>query len=158
MRALAILSLSAIVAGARAAPLDPVPSPAPPGGPVIILARHALDGRGRELHDVRIRVSDGYITSLAGNGAPVIDLRNYTVLPGWIDVHVHLASHFDSNGRIATDTEPPARAMLGIAQAAWDSLMGDGDPLKDLTAVRRVVFVMRGGVVFKWPGAARPGI
>src|SRR5262249_28033201 len=38
-----------------------------------------------------------------------------------------------------------------------DIIALDGDPLKDLTAVRRVVFVMRGGVVFKWPGAARPG-
>jgi imidazolonepropionase-like amidohydrolase len=124
MRALATLFLAALGSAVHAAPLDPVPPPGPPSGPVIILARHALDGRGRELHDVRIRVSDGYISSLAGNGAPVIDLRNYTVLPGWIDVHVHLASHFDSNGRIATDTEPAAEATLGIAQAAWDSLMG----------------------------------
>ena len=37
-----------------------------------------------------------------------------------------------------------------------DLIALDGDPLKDLTAVRRVVFVMRGGVVYKWPGAARP--
>jgi imidazolonepropionase-like amidohydrolase len=39
-----------------------------------------------------------------------------------------------------------------------DLIALDGDPLKDLTAVRRVVFVMRGGVVYKWPDAARPGI
>ena len=32
----------------------------------------------------------------------------------------------------------------------------DGDPLKDITAVRRVVFVMRGGVVYK--NAARSAI
>jgi len=31
-----------------------------------------------------------------------------------------------------------------------------GDPLKDITAVRRVVFVMKGGVVFK--NAARGSI
>jgi imidazolonepropionase-like amidohydrolase len=34
-----------------------------------------------------------------------------------------------------------------------DIIALDGDPLTDLTAVRRVVFVMRGGVVYKWPGA-----
>jgi imidazolonepropionase-like amidohydrolase len=34
-----------------------------------------------------------------------------------------------------------------------DVIALDGDPLKDLTAVRRVVFVMRGGVVYKWAGA-----
>src|SRR5205807_5464224 len=30
-----------------------------------------------------------------------------------------------------------------------DIIALDGDPLKDITAVRRVVFVMRGGVVYK---------
>jgi imidazolonepropionase-like amidohydrolase len=34
-----------------------------------------------------------------------------------------------------------------------DIIALDGDPLTDLTAVRRVVFVMRGGVVYKWAGA-----
>lgn len=33
-----------------------------------------------------------------------------------------------------------------------DIIALDGDPLKDLTAVRRVVFVMRGGVIYKWAG------
>jgi imidazolonepropionase-like amidohydrolase len=36
-----------------------------------------------------------------------------------------------------------------------DIIALDGDPLTDLTAVRRVVFVMRGGVVYKWSGAKR---
>jgi len=30
-----------------------------------------------------------------------------------------------------------------------DVIALDGDPLKDITAVRRVVFVMKGGVVYK---------
>jgi imidazolonepropionase-like amidohydrolase len=30
-----------------------------------------------------------------------------------------------------------------------DIIALDGDPLKDITAVRRVVFVMKGGIVFK---------
>jgi imidazolonepropionase-like amidohydrolase len=33
-----------------------------------------------------------------------------------------------------------------------DIIALDGDPLKDMTAVRRVVFVMRGGVIYKWLG------
>jgi imidazolonepropionase-like amidohydrolase len=47
-----------------------------------------------------------------------------------------------------------------------DIIALDGDPLKDITAVRRVVFVMKGGVVFKnvvkqdlcrrWPSLATP--
>ena len=124
MRALVILSLAAIVATPDARAVDPIPPPSPPSGPIVILARHALDGRGRELHDIKIGVGNGRITSLKAVGDHIIDLRRYTVLPGWIDVHVHLNSHFDVNGRIATESEPVAEAVMGIAQAAWDTLMG----------------------------------
>ena len=34
-----------------------------------------------------------------------------------------------------------------------DVIALDGDPVKDITAVRRVVFVMHDGVVYKWTGA-----
>lgn len=36
-----------------------------------------------------------------------------------------------------------------------DIIALDGDPVKDITAVRRVVFVMKGGVVYKTPDGAR---
>jgi imidazolonepropionase-like amidohydrolase len=102
-----------------------VTAPLPPAGTLVILSEHALDGRGGTLEDARIGVAHGKITSLAapleGN---VIDLRGYTVLPGWIDTHVHFSSHFDRTGRIATDTEPPMEAAMGMATAAWETLMG----------------------------------
>ncbi len=124
MRRLLLLSLAALIATVDAGAVEPIPPPSPPTGPIVILAEHALDGRGGELRNVRIGVSNGRITSLSASGAQEIDLRRYTVLPGWIDVHVHLASHFDPQGRIATDTEPAAEAAMGIALAAWDTLMG----------------------------------
>jgi imidazolonepropionase-like amidohydrolase len=37
-----------------------------------------------------------------------------------------------------------------------DIIALNGDPLKDITAVGRVVFVMRGGVVYKNPGRSEP--
>lgn len=105
--------------------VSPVPSPLPPVGPTVILTSHALDGHGGRLSNARIGIANGRITSLSAPvKGQVIDLRRYTVLPGWIDVHVHLDSHFDRNGRIATDKEPPLDAAMGIAQAAWDTLMG----------------------------------
>jgi imidazolonepropionase-like amidohydrolase len=113
-----------LAARALAAPVAPVPAPPPPAGPVVILAGHALDGHGGTLRDVRIGVANGRISSLRAPAADtVIDLRGYTVLPGWIDTHVHLASHFDRDGRIATETEAPLEAATEIAGAAWDTLM-----------------------------------
>lgn len=43
---------------------------------------------------------------------------------------------------------------IGVLAAGLeaDIIALDGDPLTDLTTVRLVVFVMRGGVVYKWVG------
>ena len=118
------ITIACIAPGLRAQ-VAPVPPPPAPAGPVVILTSLALDGHGGTLHDARIGIANGRITSLAAPEAGnVIDLRGLTVLPGWIDVHVHLDSHFGRDGRIATDKEPPLEAAMGIAQAAWDTLMG----------------------------------
>jgi imidazolonepropionase-like amidohydrolase len=123
MRIILALVLVAPVLGAQ---VLPVAAPQPPTGPVVILVDHAFDGRGGVLNNARIGVALGKITSLAApssSRAATIDLRGYTVLPGWIDTHVHLDSHFDRAGRIATRSEPPAEAALGIANNAWVTLM-----------------------------------
>ncbi len=123
---LLLLPLAALLIALPARAVEPVPAPAPPAGPVVLLTDHALDGAGGTLKGARIEVAGGKIRSLAaaeGKGT-VIDLRGYTVLPGWIDVHVHLDSHFDAKGRIANSTEAPADWAMGVAGAAWDSLMG----------------------------------
>jgi imidazolonepropionase-like amidohydrolase len=115
-----------VLSTALHAQVAPVPPPAPPAGPVVIVADRALDGRGGVLRNVRIGISQEQITSLsapANTRTTTIDLRGFTVLPGWIDTHVHLDSHFDRTGRIAGRTEPPAEAALGIANNAWVTLM-----------------------------------
>jgi imidazolonepropionase-like amidohydrolase len=127
MRTGLTLSLSVCFAvPALGAQVAPVPAPASPAGPVVIVADRALDGRGGVMSNVRIGVAHGKITSLAAaapSGATVIDLRRYTVLPGWIDTHVHLDSHFDRTGHIATRNESVAEAALGMANNAWLTLM-----------------------------------
>jgi imidazolonepropionase-like amidohydrolase len=123
-RSIALVAVVAVTS-AYAADVTPVPAPPAPTGPTVILTSHALDGHGGVLEDARIGVADGKITSLAApDEGTVIDLRSYTVLPGWIDTHVHLSSHWNSAGRIAEDDEPPMEAAMGIAAAAWDTLMG----------------------------------
>ena len=120
-----LLALCVLVSTARSQ-VAPVPVPPPPSGAVVILTDRALDGRGAVVRSARISVADGKITSMsapAARGARTIDLRGYTVLPGWIDTHVHLDSHFDRTGRIATEREPVLERALGIANAAWATLM-----------------------------------
>ena len=122
-----VLAIS-VLSTALHAQVTPVPPPAPPLGPVVIVADRALDGRGGVLRNVRIGIAQGKIASLSapapsGLATRTIDLRGYTVLPGWIDTHVHLDSHFDRTGHIAGRNEPPAEAALGIANNAWVTLM-----------------------------------
>jgi imidazolonepropionase-like amidohydrolase len=115
-----------LFAAALHAQVAPIAAPPPPAAPVVILADRALDGRGGMLRNVRITVAQAKIASVgesSPNVATTIDLRGYTVLPGWIDTHVHLDSHFDRTGRIASRNEAPAEAALGIAGNAWVTLM-----------------------------------
>ena len=103
---------------------------------VVLLTDRALDGRGGNLRGARIAVENGRITSLnaPANGA-TIDLRGYTVLPGWIDTHVHLESHFDRNGNVAGRSEAAAEASLGIADNAWKSLMAGFTTIQSVGAL-----------------------
>jgi imidazolonepropionase-like amidohydrolase len=115
-----------LLAATLHAQVAPVPAPLPPPGPVVLLTDRALDGRGGVLENARITITQGKIASVSqtpGAGAATIDLRGYTALPGWIDTHVHLDSHFDRTGRIASRSEPPGDAALAIAGNAWLTLM-----------------------------------
>lgn len=142
-RAIALATIVAAPFGVAVAQVSPVPPPAPSSQPIVLLTDLAFDGRGGVVDAPRLAIVRGRITSFDGATAPgvraatTIDLRGYTVMPGWIDTHVHLDSHFDRHGRIATDSEPPTEAALGIALAGWETLMGGfttvqtvGDPME----------------------------
>src|SRR6185437_413064 len=84
---------------------------------IIIHAGTMFDGTGKVLHDVRIVVRRGKIESVKQHAGAVpdatYDLSRLTVMPGWIDTHVHITWHFDKNGRLADEkTESAARATL----------------------------------------------
>ena len=67
---------------------------------IVITASMLLDGRGHVSRDTRIVVEDSKIVALDPKAAPVdYDLRSFTVLPGWIDSHVHITWSFGEDGK-----------------------------------------------------------
>jgi len=109
-----------------------------------------LDGKGRILKDKTIVLNGNRIVSIgSAHGSPTYDLSGLTVMPGWIDTHVHLGWHFNKDGRLDDggrgSKETPQQAALYAEGNAYATLMGgfttvqslgsaiDGD-LRDLIA------------------------
>jgi imidazolonepropionase-like amidohydrolase len=89
-----------------------------------IRAGRMLDGRGGVATGVDIAVKDGKIVSVGQpSGQVEHNLAALTVLPGFIDTHVHIGWHFDAKGRYHAGPEPPEQAALYGAENAWVTLM-----------------------------------
>jgi len=94
--------------------------------PVTVRAGLLIDGTGETRRNARIFIENGKITRIDGlRGAVTHDLSNLTVMPGWVDTHVHLTSHFDLDGRLHRDEtqETPGQAMLYAVGNAYRTLM-----------------------------------
>jgi len=88
-----------------------------------------IDGKGGVLRDQQITVQDSRIVRLESSQAshrPAdINLRRFTVMPGWIDTHVHLDWHFGSDGKIARQpNQKPEELALYDAENASLTLQG----------------------------------
>jgi imidazolonepropionase-like amidohydrolase len=61
-----------------------------------------LDGQGHVVKDTRIVIRGSKIVAIDPKAGPVdYDLSRYTVLPGWIDGHVHITWSFGPDGKNA---------------------------------------------------------
>jgi imidazolonepropionase-like amidohydrolase len=88
-----------------------------------------FDGKGGILRNTAIVVNDGRIVRIdpAAQGT-VYDLTGLTIMPGWIETHAHIASHFDRDtGRIHNEVDSQAetldQAMLYTMENAYRILM-----------------------------------
>ena len=92
---------------------------------ITIRAASAFDGRGRSLPDATVVVQGGKIVSVqsAAAGTATYDLRGLTLLPGLIDTHVHLDTHFGKDGRATSQGETQPQSMLYEAENAYVTLM-----------------------------------
>jgi imidazolonepropionase-like amidohydrolase len=102
--------------------VSPQTTPAPQR--VVIAASTVLDGKGRTLHDVRIIVEGAKITAIDPKPGPAdYDLRSLTVLPGWIDAHVHITWIFGKDGTNAGTEGTSQEDAYKAASNAWLTLM-----------------------------------
>jgi len=91
---------------------------------LVIAASTVLDGKGHVLHDTRIVIEGSKIVAIDPKAGPVdYDLRGMTVLPGWIDAHVHITWSFSKDGKNAGPGETTQDAAYRAAANAWVTLM-----------------------------------
>jgi imidazolonepropionase-like amidohydrolase len=91
--------------------------------PITIKARAIVDGRGQVMNGTVVTVRDGKIVSVGAPAGPVsIDLGDATLMPGFIDTHVHIGWHFGPDGRYVNKPEPPEIAALYGAENAYLTL------------------------------------
>jgi imidazolonepropionase-like amidohydrolase len=134
-----MISIFSILGACALAQQISSPTPASPKR-MVIAASVLLDGKGHVLHDTRIVIEGSKIVAIelindpidhpindSNNGAkaePVdYDLRGLTVLPGWIDAHVHITWSFGPDGKNAGQGGTTQEAAYAAASNAWLTLM-----------------------------------
>ena len=118
-----VFSLAAMLALSASAQKTAMTS-SPEKKQIVIAAKMLLDGRGHVLRDTRIVVDGSKIVALDAKASPIsYDLRNLTVMPGWIDSHVHITWSFGEDGKNAGGDQTTQFAAYQSATNAWLTLM-----------------------------------
>ncbi len=105
--------------------LAPPAFAAEPGGDLVIRAGHVLDVEsGKMLVDQDIRIEDGRIHSIKAHGGKqaggpkILDWSAFSVVPGLMDMHTHLADEGQTADPAAPLKSTPARdAFIGAKNA-----------------------------------------
>lgn len=105
-------------------PAFPSPTPAQ-SQRIVIGASTLLDGKGHTRHDARIVIEGSKIVAIEPRAARPVDydLSGLTVLPGWIDAHVHITWIFGKDGKNAGAAGTSQEDAYKSASNAWVTLM-----------------------------------
>jgi imidazolonepropionase-like amidohydrolase len=103
------------------------------GKRIVIAAGMLLDGKGGVVRDTRIVIEGSRISEINAKAGPVdYDLRRLTVLPGWIDAHVHITWSFGKDGKNAGGGGTTQEAAYHAASNAWGTLMAGFTTVQDV--------------------------
>lgn len=92
--------------------------------PILLKAGTLIDGKGGVQHNATIVVSGSKIQKIDREAVrATYDFQNLTVLPGFIDTHVHISWHFGPDGRYLPQDSSPASAMGYGLENAYITLM-----------------------------------
>jgi len=94
-----------------------------PAQRVVIRAGRLVDGRGGVRENVALVVEGSRIVRITSGddtstGPITYDLARYTLMPGMIDTHVHIDSHFGPDGRLPSDLESQLERVVAGGQNA----------------------------------------
>ena len=119
-----LLPLSAIVVAALQTGAQPAALAQSSRETVTIRAARVLDGKGGTRQNATVEIADGKIVRVDERTGPVTyELGAATLLPGMMDVHLHIGYHFGKDGRAQNQGETPAEMALFAAENAWVTLV-----------------------------------
>ena len=104
--------------------------------PIIVHAGTVVDGLGNILRNAAIVVSGHQIVRVQERSAeqPDYDLGRLTLLPGLIDTHTHIETHFGRDGRASNDGESEADRALYALENAYATLMAGFTTIQSIGA------------------------
>ena len=119
----------------HAGTLLPIPGEAPVAERTVVI-------RDGEIADIRA----GFVRSLAGEDVTVIDLSDQFVMPGFIDLHVHLTGQSGDGSGAAFVRQSDAHAALRAAMYAERTLMAGFTSVRNLGSRGDAMFALRDAI------------
>src|SRR5215208_6436844 len=94
---------------------------------IVIRAGRLIDGKGGVRENVAVVVEGSRITRItsgddSSTGPITYDLARFTLMPGMIDTHVHIDSHFGPDGRLPSNLESQLDRVVAGGQNAEATL------------------------------------
>ena len=139
-RTLTRLAVAAFLLPAACGPPSRAPSEPSPDETLVLSADRVLDGRGGILENHGVVVREGRIAAVLPEAelpaeGERLDFPGGTILPGFIDTHVHLHWHFGEDGRFTRDDPPEVNALhalengIRMLEAGFTTVQSLGSPV-----------------------------